>query len=375
MLRSRPRQVTSGDGRSWKISMLASDLHVHLDGSLRATTLVELGVRAGLWSEPEGRDRAEGLRFRPGMSLRSCLARFETTIGLLQTAPALSRAARELVEDSHADGVRHSEIRLCPALHTRSGLSGQAAVEAVLGGIEEGVSSAGRNAPGEPVSAHLVFSVLEGMREEEAGSIVELAIRFADAGVVGVDLAGDESLFDADRVRRPFEAARSAGLGITVHAGEGYDASHIEAAVSVLGARRIGHGTTAASDERVLDLLAEESVTVEVCLTSNVHTGAVASIEDHPLGRMLDGGVPVALATDNRFFSATTLSHEYEAAAVRLSVGDDDVERMVLESASAAFLPEREREELRRLYLEGLRSAPDGEGRRARRRPPTDEGT
>lgn len=355
--------------------MLASDLHVHLDGSLRATTLVELGAAAGLWSEPEGRDRIEKLRFRRGMSLSSCLARFDTTIGLLQTAPALSRAARELVEDCYLDGVRHAEIRLCPPLHSRGGLSDEAAVEAVLVGIEESTSSAGRKAQGEPMSARLVFSVLEGMGEAQAGGIVDLAIRYADAGVAGVDLAGDESLFDAGRVRRPFEAARDAGLGITVHAGEGHAPSHIEAAVSVLGARRIGHGTTAASDERVLELLAGTPVTVEVCLTSNVHTAAVANIEDHPLGRMLEGGVPVALATDNRFFSAATLTHEYDAAAERLSIGRDGIERMVLESASAAFLPEQEREKLRDLYEASLRSERDGEGRRARGEAPTNEGT
>jgi adenosine deaminase len=335
--------------------MLASDLHVHLDGSLRADTVRELGAAAGLWSEADGSARVSALRFRPGMSLTSCLARFETTIGLLQTAPALSRAARELVQDSYLDGVRHTEFRLCPPLHTRRGLTEEEVMEAVLAGADEGVSDCSREAPGELVSARAVLSVLEGMDQDAADRIVRLAIRFADAGVAGVDLAGDESLFDPGPLARPFGDARDAGLGITVHAGEGHDASHVTSAVEVLRAARIGHGVSAGSDRRVTALLAERGVTVEVCLTSNVHTGAVARLEDHPLPRLLRAGVRVTLATDNRFFSGTTLSREYDLAAERLLVGREDIAPMVMESAASSFLPPSTREALGELYERGLR--------------------
>jgi adenosine deaminase len=334
--------------------MLASDLHVHLDGSLRPDTLVDLGARAGLWDREAGPDRIRDLRFREGMSLTSCLARFETTVGLLSTTAALTRVARELVRDCYLDGVRHAEIRLCPPLHTRRGLAVEDVLEAVLGGAEEGARACGPGEAGDAMSARLVLSVLEGMGEEEAGGIVDLAARFQDQGVVGVDLAGDESLFDPEAYRRPLATARDRGLGLTVHAGEGTPPSHVRAAVEVLGADRVGHGTSAASDGRVLDLLAARGVTVEVCLTSNTQTGAVLRLEDHPLPRMLDAGVRVALATDNRFFSETTLSREYDLAADRLSVGREGIERMVIEGARAAFLPDGERRRLLDLYRASL---------------------
>jgi adenosine deaminase len=343
--------------------MLASDLHVHLDGSLRIETLVELGARAGLWSRETGPERVRRLRFRRGMSLSSCLARFETTVGLLQTAPALRRAARELVRDCYLDGVRHAEIRLCPPLHTRAGLAAEAVVEAALAGADEGVASCGLGAGDAALSARLLLSVLEGMGADEASTIVDLAVRFRDSGVAGVDLAGDESLFDPVPFASAFAAARDAGLGVTVHAGEGHPASHIATAVEALGARRVGHGVTAASDGRVLDLLRERDVTIEACLTSNTQTGAIERVEDHPLPRLLDAGVRVALATDNRFFSGTTLSREYDLAADRLSIGRAGVERMVIESATAAFLPDALRLSLARLYrtsVGGPREAREG---------------
>jgi adenosine deaminase len=349
--------------------MLASDLHVHLDGSLRPETLVDLGLSAGIWTRETAPERIRDLRFREGMSLSSCLARFGTTVSLLSTASALHRVARELVRDCYLDGVRHAEIRLCPPLHTRRGLAAEEVVEAALAGAEEGAGTCGSGAGSGVVSARLVLSVLEGMDEAEAHEIVALAARFHDEGVVGVDLAGDESLFEPGPFTRPFAEARERGLGVTVHAGEGGGASHVSAAVEVLGADRVGHGVAAALDERVLDLLAAREVTVEVCLTSNTQTGAVGSLEEHPLSRMLDAGVRVALATDNRFFSGTTLSREYDLAADRLSVGREGIERMVIESARAAFLPDEDRLRLTELYRASLGGratdgpTPEGRGR------------
>ena len=220
------------------------------------------------------------------------------------------------------------------------------------------------------MSARLILSVLEGMGEEEAQEIVDLAVRYQDAGVSGVDLAGDESLFDPGPFRRPFRTAGDRGLGITVHAGEGHEAAHVGAAVDTLGADRIGHGTSAASDRRILDRIAEADVTIEACLTSNVQTGAVERVEEHPLPRLLEAGVRVALATDNRFFSATTLSREYDLAAGRLSIERDGLERMITESAAAAFLPEEDRRRLAGLYraslgrpaASGVQPAGDGVG-------------
>jgi adenosine deaminase len=336
--------------------MLASDLHIHLDGSLRDETLISLSREAGLIpSTVDGDGFTRELRFRTGMSLASCLGRFDVTVGLLQTRRALERVARELVCDSYLDGVRHVEIRFCPALHTREGLSPGDTVLAVVSGTEQGVDEALSGAPGDRMSARVILSVLEGMSEEEARRLVDLAIGFADSLVAGVDLAGDESLFDAARYARPFARAADAGLGVTVHAGEEGDASNVTVAVEVLRANRIGHGVSAATDAGVMSLLADRNIAVEVCLSSNLHTGAVQSLDTHPLCMLVDAGVPVALATDNRFFSHTTLSQEYELAAAEAGAGRETIARSVLTSADAAFLPSADRAALRALYASSLK--------------------
>ncbi len=336
--------------------MLASDLHIHLDGSLREETLIALSREAGLippTADASGFTR--GLRFRSGMSLSSCLGRFDVTVGLLQTRRALERVTSELVCDSYLDGVRHVEIRFCPTLHTREGMSPGDAVTAVVSGAERGVGEALAGAPDDWMSARVLLSVLEGMSEEQTAEIVDLAIGHADSLVAGVDLAGDESLFDAARHARPFARAADAGLGVTVHAGEGGDARNVAAAVETLGANRIGHGVSATTDAGVMSLLADRNVAVEVCLSSNLHTGAVGSLAAHPLCTLAEAGVPVALATDNRFFSHTTLSREYELAAAEAGAGHEVMARSVLTSADAAFLPSPERAALRELYASSLK--------------------
>jgi len=331
--------------------MLASDLHVHLDGSLRESTLVALAREVGLApSSDDGSEFARRLRFSPGMSLTSCLSRFEVTVGLLQTKRALERVAAELVADCYLDGVRHAELRFCPALHTREGLSQADAVTAVMSGLQVGTAQATASAPGDRMSAVVVVSVLEGMSEEQTGELVDLAIRFADSGVAGVDLAGDEALFDPERHARPFSRASDAGLGVTVHAGEGGDASNVVAAVEELGANRIGHGVSASTDAGAMALLADRNVAVEICLSSNLHTGAVESLASHPLCVLANAGVPVVLATDNRFFSNTTLSHEYELAGAEAGAGAEILLGSIRTSAEAAFLPNDQRSVLRELY-------------------------
>lgn len=335
--------------------MLAADLHVHLDGSLRAGTLAELARRRGVCPQATTDDAFEsGLVFREGMSLSACLRRFDVPVALLQEERDLERVAAELIQDCFSDGVRHAEIRLCPLLHTRGGLRPDDVLDAVLVGIESGIASGAGGGSSEWMSGCVIVSILEGMSDGETSRLVDLATRYVDRGVVGVDLAGDESLFRADEFATEFARARDAGLGITVHAGESGDARNVAAAVEKLGASRIGHGTSAPDDPSVLELLAERSVTVECCLTSNVHTGAVASYEEHPMRRFVEAGVPVVLATDNRFFSHTSLSREYDVAGERLRMEKGVLDRIALESARSSFLPPREREELERLIASSM---------------------
>ncbi len=292
------------------------------------------------------------------MTLPSCLERFDVTVGLLQTGRALSRAACELVLDSFDDGVRHVEVRLCPTLHTGRGLKPDEVVEDTVAGLEAGMALVESHSPGEWISAGLVVSILEGASPEHACELAALAVRHAGCGVVGLDLAGDESLFDAGLYERAFALAKDAGLGVTIHAGEGQDASHITDAITRLGADRVGHATSAAGHPAVLDLLAQRGVTVEACLSSNVHTGSASGIELHPLPDLMAHGVRAVLATDNRFFSDTTLTNEYRLASTELGLGREDIEKLIIESARSAFLPETDRARLEETCRAHLSDAP-----------------
>lgn len=335
--------------------MLASDLHVHLDGSIREGTLMELARSQGACPKGVEEDRfLSRLRFEPGMTLASCLERFETTVGLLQSPTALRDVADELVQDCYLDGVRHAEVRFCPTLHTRGGMPREEALEAVVSGLERGAAACVSGDAGEWMSAGVVISILEGATDDDTSALAELAVRFAGSGVLGLDLAGDEALFDASRYERAFSLARDAGLGVTVHAGEGHDPSHVARAVETLGADRIGHGTSAARDPRVMELLAARGTTVECCLSSNLHTGAIGSYAAHPLPLFLKNGVRATLATDNRFFSRTSLSAEYDLAAEHLGLERDQMASIALESARASFLRPSDRRSLERVIRESI---------------------
>lgn len=268
------------------------DLHRHLDGSVRPATLAELAARAGV-AVPDD------LPFSPGMGLAEALARFRVTLAVLQQPAAVRRVASEICEDAAADGVTTLEVRFAPQLHR--GASPEAIIDAALEGIS------GR--------AGLLLCGLYGEPPDLLDRLV--AIASARPGVVGIDLAGGpaaEHEFALADYARPFLRARDAGLGRTVHAAEGRPAAEIRIAVEVLGAQRIGHGTTLLDDPAVADLLRERAVTVEACLTSNWQVGAIPAIAAHPLPRWLAAGVRACVNTDNTLMSATSSSQEHALA-------------------------------------------------------------
>lgn len=269
------------------------DLHRHLDGSLRPDTAAAL---AGSLGEPDPGD----LRFVPGMGLDAALACFARTLALLQQPGAVRRVAAEICEDAAAEGVSCLEIRFAPQLHRGAPLA--AIVDAALAGID------GR--------AGLVLCALYGEDPAVAGALVDLAR--GRPGVVGLDLAGGPRPGDRDPMG-PFEGAfrraEALGLGRTVHAGEGRPAAEIGVAIRRLRAQRIGHGTTLLQDPEILDLVLKEGVTIEACISSNVHVGAIPSIYHHPLPRWLRLGVRACVNTDNTLLSAVDASEEHRRAA------------------------------------------------------------
>jgi len=294
-----------------------ADLHRHLDGSLRPSTLAELAARAG-------RSVPADLAFTPGLGLEGALARFAFTLSLLQEPAVVGRVAREICEDAAADGVTALEIRFAPQLHLGRGASLEAVVDAAV----EGAS--GR--------AGIVLCGLYGEPPEVLASLVEVGA--ARRGVVGVDLAGGpvpSHRFALADYAGPFRRAREVGLGRTVHAGEGRPPAEIVQAIEVLGAERIGHGCTLLEDPRAVDLVRERGVTLEACITSNVHTGAVASAAAHPLARWLSAGLRACVCTDNTLLSATSSTLEHERALAIPGMSEELLGRAIAAGHAAAF--------------------------------------
>ncbi len=270
-----------------------SDLHRHLDGSLRLETLRELATRARV-------EVPDDIAFQPGMGLAAALERFRVTLAVLQDEAAVRRVANEICEDAAREGVTTLEIRFAPQLHLGAGMS--RIVDAALDGL------GGR--------AGLVLCTLFGEPPEVIERLVAIAAE--RPGVVAIDLAGaprPEHSWGMADYAPAFAEARRQGIGRTVHAGEGRPAREIHAAVTLLGAQRIGHGTTLADDPETLELVVERRVVIEACLTSNLHTGAITAIGRHPLPGWLENGVRATINTDNTLLSAVDAPGEYRRAA------------------------------------------------------------
>ncbi|GDX80666.1 adenosine deaminase [Deltaproteobacteria bacterium] len=264
------------------------DLHRHLDGSLRPATVLDLARALRLAVPPD-------LTFHAGMGLQAALARFGFTLSLLQDEAAVRRVAAEIVEDAIVEDVTTLEVRFAPQFHR--GASMDRIVDAALDGL------GGR--------AGLILCGLYGDPPELLEALVDLAI--PRRGVVGLDLAGGPiptHEYGLSSYAAAFTRARAHGIGITVHAGEGRPPAEIGVAIEVLGAQRIGHGTSLLDDPRVLDLVLERGVTIEACPTSNVHTDVIPTVRDHPLPRWLELGVRACVNTDNTLFSGVAAPEE-----------------------------------------------------------------
>ena len=314
-----------------------AELHCHLDGSVRPGTLLELG-REYRASMP--RDDAESLReymrasdFR---SLEQYLERFDVTLSVMQTAEALERIAYELAEDAAADGVRYLETRFAPVLNLQRGLSPGDVVEATLRGLARAEREHG-------ILGRVILCGLRHLDPDTSLEIAELAVAFRTRGVVGFDLAGAEAAHPAGRHARAFAYAHDHGLACTCHAGEGAGAESVHEALHVCGADRLGHAARLGEDSSLLDYVGEHRIPLEICLTSNVQTGAAASYRRHPARRFFDMGLNVVLNTDNRLMSDTTLTDEYALAAGHLAFGLDELATIALNGFESAFLSLDER--------------------------------
>jgi adenosine deaminase len=317
-----------------------AELHLHLDGSLRPSTIMELAANAGV-SLPYEDERSlyDYLYVQDGRDLVDYLKRFDLTLSVMQTAESLERTARELCEDGAAENVRYLEIRYSPILHQQGDLTLEDAVEAPLRGIRQAETELG-------VKARLIICGIRNLPPETSVRLAQLAVAFKDRGVVAFDLAGGEAGNPATAHAEAFRIAREANLNVTIHAGEAAGAESVAQALHGCGAHRIGHGTHLYEDPDLQAYVNDHQVPVEVCLTSNVQTRAVESFETHPVRRYFDAGLNISLHTDNRLMSGTTMTEEYVRAAEHLGFTRAELADLILNGFRSAFLPWREKQAL-----------------------------
>jgi adenosine deaminase len=349
--RSPPRRPTSpwADPRRRRRLLQAlpkTDLHVHLDGSLRPETIFALArdQRLRLPVRDEQALAAFLARLTAGVGLPEYLKAFDLTLRVLQERRALVRTAFELAEDNHRENVRYLEVRYCPALHTRRGLTMEETVEAVRDGLRRAQRTYG-------IESGIIICGIRHRSPRLSVRLAEVAVAYWGRGVVGFDLAGAERDFPAKAHRRAFDLVSKNHLNVTVHAGEAYGPASISQALHYGGAHRIGHGTRLGEDDRILDYVNDHRIPLEMCLTSNVQTGAVPRASAHPFYRYLKRGLRVTLNTDNRLVSGTTMTDELDRAVRACRLSPDDVRHLIVNGFKSSFLPVTRKAELLRASL------------------------
>ncbi|WP_243056886.1 adenosine deaminase [Nocardioides sp. SR21] len=328
-------------------------LHDHLDGGLRPQTIIDLSAEIGHALPAVGGDltaKSLGTWFQEACdsgSLERYLETFDHTVAVMQTADAITRVARECVEDLAADGVVYAEVRYAPEQHVSEGLSLDEVVAAVQAGFDEGVAAAG--------GSIVVRQLLTAMRHQARSmEIAELAIAWRDRGVAGFDIAGAEAGYPPTRHLDAFEYLQRENAHFTIHAGEGFGLPSIWQAIQWCGADRLGHGvriiddvTVAADGSVELGLLAayvrDKRIPLEMCPSSNLQTGAATSIGEHPIGLLKKLGFRVTVNTDNRLMSQTSMSNEMWQLVEAFGYELRDLQWFTINAMKSAFLPFDER--------------------------------
>lgn len=316
------------------------ELHRHLEGSIRPSTLAEVCREHRVPLPTYDVDvLTDLLRVRqPAENLAGFLKPF----GLIKYAfvdrEAISRITYEAVEDAALDSVRYMELRFSPEY---MGFYHQLRITEVLDAIVEGMELATRKFT---VDAKLIVSICRDRVPDEMGpfwpssiEVARTAVKYANRGVVGLDLSGIEPGFPPEMFQEPFRIAREAGLGITVHAGEAAGPENVRSAIEQLGATRIGHGVRVVQDEQILQLVKERGVTLELCPTSNVLTRAVSSLGEHPIGSLHAQGVLVTVNTDDPTVCGVSLTGEYMLVMENFGFTLEDIEQLITNARLAAF--------------------------------------
>jgi adenosine deaminase len=345
-----------------------TDLHCHLDGSLRLATILALAEEQGVRLPADTPDRlARVIRMGEQCdSLEQYLLGFDVTLAVLQTEEALFRAAHELALDCAAENVRYFEVRYSPVLHTRRGLKPTTIVDAVLEGLRAAKRETG-------IKSNVIICGIRHMDPQTSVRLAELAVAYKGKGVVGFDLAGAEEGHPAREHREAIQLILDNNVNVTIHAGEAYGPDSIAQAVHKCGAHRIGHGVRLRENGDLLNYVNDHRIPLEMCPSSNVQTRSVTGFEAHPLKFYFDFGLRVTVNTDNRLITDTTLTKELSLAHDRMGLTLEDLCTLLVQGFKSAFLPFREKQDLLRQanaeIAEALARFAEREGASAARAP------
>ncbi len=339
-------------------------LHDHLDGGVRPATVADLAAQVGYADLPTSDPTELAAWFRTAAgsgSLERYLETFVHTVGVMQTRDALTRVAAECAVDLAGDGVVYAEVRFAPELHVELDLELTEVVEAVLAGFAAGSAEAAEAAraagPGgaggrQPIRIGVLLTAMR--HAARSREIAELAIAYRDRGVVGFDIAGAEAGFPPTRHLDAFEYMRRENGHFTIHAGEGFGLPSIWEALQWCGADRLGHGVRIVDDisvdrggaatlGRLAAYVRDKRIPLELCPSSNVQTGAVVSIAEHPIGLLRRLGFRVTVNTDNRLMSDCSMTSEMLALVDAFGYGWKDLQWLTVNAMKSAFLPFDER--------------------------------
>ncbi len=302
------------------------ELHLHLDGCVRIDTACKLLNQTNL--------KDDMVVDSSNSNLSEYLKKFDIPSLVMQTQQNLTLISKELIEDLKKDGVIYAEIRFSPLLHTKNGLSFKQIIDSVLEGLKDDF-----------VKTNLILCMMRNATKKENLKVIEAASDYLGKGVVGIDLAGDESKYPTSSVTDLFNRIHDLHIPLTVHAGEAASYTNIETAIDY-HAKRIGHGIRLIDNIELLNKVKKKGITLEVCLTSNVQTKATPSYSLHPIKELVKQGVLVTINTDNRTVSNTTLSHEYELLNQYFGFSIQDFKTLNINAIQASFLSPKEKIEL-----------------------------
>ena len=330
-------------------SLPKTDLHCHLDGSMRISTIIDLARKNNVELPSTNEEKLRKILRVEGnhADLNSLLSLFEITISVLQTEEALYRAAYELVEDCAEENVNYLEARYSPILHTKKGLNLVLIMDAVLEGLRDARKKYG-------IRNGVIVCGIRTISPEISLILAELAVAYKYRGVLGFDLAGIEDKYPAKDHKEAFYLIRNNCINCTVHAGEAYGPDSIKQALHYLNAHRIGHGTRLKEDGDLLNYVNDHRIPLELCITSNIQVGSVKDYASHPVKFYHNYGLRVTINTDNRLFSGTTVTNELYKAVTECGVELQEAPYLIINGFKSAFLHYKQRVSLLNEALEKM---------------------